>query len=169
MEQVSNGRQKYDYDNAVELMKTAYNENKTVTYERLQEVLGLENPIEDKSAKSATAGALHTLRERLRSIYGLTFKSAVTGKNFGPEFFYYTVTKLKDGNVSKKDSAKLKKNEPKKDEAFEALQRNNQQLYTALEQAKAANAALQNHCVKLQEREQEYKKIIDSLYKLSFS
>lgn len=159
---------KYNYDEAIKLFINAFNERRTVTYKETQEALGLEKPIDDKSAASTNASIVSTLRAQLKKEYGLTFRSASTGNRSGPDYAYYDITKVKDGNVKKKESSKSNKTEIS-NEALDALQKNNQQLFAALEQAKAANAALQNHCVKLQEREQEYKKIIDSLYRLSFN
>lgn len=159
---------KYNYATALELLKDAYNANVKVTYIDLENALGLEHPIDDKKYISTNNYILHELRKRLKNQHGLTFKSAANGNHSSPEYYYYIVSKVKDGNFKKKNNEETVKiaQEKIKNDQYEALSKNNQKLYAELEQEKAANAVLRENNIRLKEREQEYKNIIQSLYNL---
>ena len=172
---------KYNYDTALELLKDAYNANVKVTYKDLENALGLEYPIEDYEHKSTNYSVITRLRNILKEKYGLTLKSAASGRHVGPEYQHYTVSKVKSSKhtkkktVAKKNIKSHERTAPSdKDtellnllDSFEVLSKNNQKLYNELEDEKAANAVLKNECIKLQQKEHEYRNIIESLYKLS--
>ena len=178
---------KYNYDTALELLKDAYNANVKVTYKDLENALGLEYPIEDYEHKSINYSVITRLRNILKEKYGLTLKSAASGRHIGPEYQHYTVSKVKSSKHTKKKSVTNKKSVANKNtkshectsssdkdtellnllDSFEVLSKNNQKLYNELEDEKAANAVLKNECIKLQQKEHEYRNIIESLYKLS--
>ena len=82
---------KYNYFEALELLKNAYESGVKVTYKDMEDVLGLEHPIDDKKYASTNNSALYELRNRLKNQYGLTFKSAANGNHSGPEYHYYII------------------------------------------------------------------------------
>ena len=85
---------KYNYFEALELLKNAYESGAKVTYKDMEDVLGLEHPIDDKKYASTNNSALYELRNRLKNQYGLTFKSAASSWHSGPDYHYYIIVLL---------------------------------------------------------------------------
>jgi len=146
----------YNYDAAIKVILDAFTVGTNVTYEQLEVAMGLKSPI--TSATPANNCALSKLKRRLKEEHGLVMKSANVK---GGENNYYVISKVKDNVISKKES------NSDKDSNYEALSKNNQKLYMELENAKAANAALQEKYIALQEKELEYITIIQSLMALA--
>lgn len=160
------GVEKYNYSAALELLINAYKQGKRVTYHEMQTTLGLEKPIEDKSAASTNNSILYELRNRLRSEHGLVFKSAANGSHSGPDYYYYIISEVKGSSITKKDTKPAKKTDAK-DSNYEALSRDNQKLYADNQRLKIEMQDMQDKMNILLYREEEYKNIINSLMTLA--
>lgn len=165
---------RYNYNAALQLIQKAFAANKHITYKEMEEALGLEFHIGDKETRTAEC-CIYRLRKLSREKYGLTFKSAAKTHDNNPEYYYYIVSKLKDGFTKKETGTNTTTAETKitpapkteiKTEAYEALSKNNQKLYAELEQLKDMYGCLETNYMELCKREQEYLKVIESLYKL---
>lgn len=160
------GVEKYNYGAALELLVDSYKQGKKITYHEMQTVLGLEKPIEDRSAASTNNSILYELRNRLRSEHNLVFKSAANGTHSGPDYYYYIISEVKGSNVTKKDSKAGKKTEFK-DSNYEALSKNNQKLYQEVEELRLQNRRLLDMVSEANSNIEEYKTIIKSLMVLA--
>lgn len=158
---------KYNYSEALELLKNAHESGVKVTYKDMEEVLGLEYPIDDKKHTSINNSALYELRNRLKNQYGLTFKSAANGKHSGPEYHYYVTSKIKNGNFQKKESVSKEKTTHSKSDEYEALSRNNQKLYAEVQRLEFENRRLLDMVSESNSKEEDYKNIIQSLMNLA--
>lgn len=160
------GVEKYNYNAALELLVNSYKSGSKVTYENMQLALGLEKPIEDKSATSTNNSALGQLRKRLRKEHNLLFRSACNGTHCGPEYQYYIVSEIKDSSIIKKEDRSIKKPDTKESN-YEALSRDNQKLYAEVQQLKLKVQVLEAEKITYAGREAEYKAIISSLMTLA--
>lgn len=160
------GVEKYDYNAALDLLVKSHKEGLKITYHEMQTILGLEKPIEDKSAASTNNSILYELRKRLREEYGLVFKSAANGTHSGPDYHYYIISEVKGSNVLKKDAKPAKKTESK-DANYEALSKDNQKLYAEVQQLKLKVDELETEKIMFEAREENYKNIIGSLMALA--
>ena len=158
---------KYNYFEALELLKNAYESGAKVTYKDMEDVLGLEHPIDDKKYASTNNSALYELRNRLKNQYGLTFKSAANGKHSGPEYHYYIISKVKSGNFQKKETVAKEKISHAKSDEYEALSRNNQKLYAEVQRLELENKRLLEMASETASKEEDYKNIIQSLMNLA--
>ena len=158
---------KYNYSEALELLKNAYESGIKVTYKEMEDVLGLEHPIDDKKYASTNNSALYELRNRLKNQYGLTFKSAANGKHSGPEYHYYIISKIKNGNFQKKETVAKEKISQAKSDEYEALSRNNQKLYAEVQRLELENKRLLEMVSKSNSKEEDYKNIIQSLMNIA--
>ena len=158
---------KYNYSEALELLKDAHESGVKVTYKDMESVLGLKYPIDDKKHTSINNGALHELRNRLKNQYGLTFKSAANSKHYGPEYHYYVTSKIKNGNFQKKESVSKEKITHSKSDEYEALSRNNQKLYAEVQRLELENKRLLDMVSEYNLKEEDYKNIIQSLMNLA--
>ena len=156
---------KYKYNDALKLLKNAHESNIKVTYKDIEDVLGLEYPIDGKKHVSTNNSALYELRKRLKNQYGLTFKSAASSWHSGPDYHYYIISKVKDGNFKKKNNEEAVKivQEKIKNNQYEALSKNNQKLYAENQKLKLEYQEMQEKMKALVCREEEYKNIINSL------
>lgn len=165
------GVEKYNYSAALELLINAHKNGAKVTYQEMQTTLGLERPIEDRSAASTNNSILYELRNRLRSEYGLVFKSAANGTHSGPDYYYYIISEVKGSNITKKDSKTAKKNIDTKEAAdisrLQALQRNNEKLYAENQELMLQNRKLLDMVSESASKEDDYKNIIQSLMNLA--
>lgn len=159
------GVEKYNYNAALELLVNSHKNGHKITYKEMQETLGLEKPIEDKSAASTNNSILYELRNRLRTEHGLVFKSAANGTHSGPDYYYYIISEVKGSNVTKKD-ASVKKADTK-EQNYEALSKDNQKLYAEVQQLKLEVQRLEAENIIYAGREDEYKTIIASLMTLA--
>lgn len=154
----------YNYDAAIELFCNAYaSEDKKVTYQELQETLGLEYSIGDKEHLSLTSNAVSRLKSKLKEEHGLTFASACKGKANSPELQYYTVSKVKAGPIQKKE----KPVDSGSEKSLDALSRDNQKLYAEVERLTLENHRLSDRVLKANSDIEEYKIIIKSLMTLA--
>lgn len=160
------GVEKYNYSAALQLLVDSYKNGHKITYKEMQEVLGLEKPIEDRSAASTNNSILYELRNRLRKEHNLVFKSAANGTHSGPDYYYYVISEVKGSNVVKKD-AKPEKKPTSKDSNYEALSKDNQKLYAEVQQLKLEVQRLEAENIIYAGREDEYKNIISSLMTLA--
>ena len=160
------GVEKYNYSAALELLNNAYKQGKRVTYQEMQTTLGLERPIEDRSAASTNNSILYELRNRLRSEYGLVFKSAANGTHSGPDYYYYIISEVKGSNITKKDTKSIKKSDAK-EQNYEALSRDNQKLYAEVQRLELENRRLLEMVSEVGSKEDDYKNIIQSLMNLA--
>ena len=158
---------KYNYFEALELLKNAYESGAKVTYKDMEDVLGLEHPIDDKKYASTNNSALYELRNRLKNQYGLTFKSAANGNHSGPEYHYYIISKVKSGNFQKKETVAKEKTVHSKSDEYEALSRNNQKLYAEVQRLELENKRLLEMVSESNSKEEDYKNIIQSLMNLA--
>ena len=158
---------KYNYSEALELLKNAYESGAKVTYKDMEDVLGLEHPIDDRKYASTNNSALYELRNRLKNQYGLTFKSAANGKHCGPEYHYYFTSKVKSGNFQKKETVAKEKISQAKSDEYEALSRNNQKLYAEVQRLELENKRLLEMASETASKEEDYKNIIQSLMNLA--
>ena len=160
---------KYKYNDALKLLKNAHESNIKVTYKDIEDVLGLEYPIDDKKHASTNNSALYELRKRLKNQYGLTFKSAASGWHSGPEYNYYIISKVKDGNFKKKNNEETVKivQEKIKNNQYDALSKNNQKLYTEVQRLELENRRLLDMVSESNSKEEDYKNIIQSLMNLA--
>lgn len=158
---------KYNYSEALELLKDAHESGVKVTYKDMESVLGLEYPIDDKKHTSINNSALYELRNRLKNQYGLTFKSAANGKHSGPEYHYYVTSKIKNGNFQKKESVSKEKITHSKSDEYEALSKNNQKLYAEVQRLELENKRLLDMISEYNLKEEDYKNIIQSLMNLA--
>jgi hypothetical protein len=132
----------------------------------MQTTLGLERPIEDRSAASTNNSILYELRNRLRSEYGLVFKSAANGTHSGPDYYYYIISEVKGSNITKKDTKSIKKSDVK-EQNYEALSRDNQKLYAEVQRLELENRRLLEMVSEVGSKEEDYKNIIQSLMNLA--
>ena len=158
---------KYNYSEALELLKNAYESGIKVTYKEMEDVLGLEHPIDDKKYASTNNSALYELRNRLKNQYGLTFKSAANGKHSGPEYHYYIISKVKSGNFQKKETVSKEKISQAKSDEYDALSKNNQKLYAEVQRLELENRRLLEMVSGTGSKEEDYKNIIQSLMNLA--
>lgn len=156
------GVEKYNYGAALELLIDSYKQGKKITYHEMQTVLGLEKPIEDRSAASTNNSILYELRNRLRKEHNLVFKSAANGTHSGPDYYYYIISEVKGSNVTKKDTKSTKKTDAK-EQNYEALSRDNQKLYEETERLRLENRKLLDMVAEAASKEEEYKNVINSL------
>lgn len=156
------GVEKYNYGAALELLVDSYKQGKKITYHEMQTVLGLEKPIEDRSAASTNNSILYELRNRLRKEHNLVFKSAANGTHSGPDYYYYIISEVKGSNVTKKDTKSTKKTDAK-EQNYEALSRDNQKLYEETERLRLENRKLLDMVAETASKEEEYKNVINSL------
>lgn len=156
------GVEKYNYGAALELLVDSYKQGKKITYHEMQTVLGLEKPIEDRSAASTNNSILYELRNRLRKEHNLVFKSAANGTHSGPDYYYYIISEVKGSNVTKKDTKSTKKTDAK-EQNYEALSRDNQKLYEETERLRLENRKLLDMVAEAASKEEEYKNVINSL------
>lgn len=156
------GVEKYNYSAALELLINAHKNGTRVTYHDMQITLGLEKPIEDRSATSINNSVLCQLRSRLKKEYNLVFKSAANGTHSGPDYYYYIISEVKDSNITKKD-VKISKKVDVKEQNYEALSKDNQKLYAENQELKLCNEKLLDEVTAYTIREKEYKTIIGSL------
>ena len=162
--------EKYNYKDTLELLVNAHKQGKTVTYQEMKAVLGLEKPIEDKSAASTNNSILYEVRNRLRKEYGLVFKSAAYGNHIGSDYHYYTISEVKDSDITKKDVNSAKKVDAKEvaeTVRLQALQKDNEKLYAEVQRLKFENQELREAMDTLICKEEEYKSIINSLMSLA--
>lgn len=152
---------KYNYDAALELLVNAHKQNKVVTYQEMQAVLGLEKPIEDQSAASTNNSTLYEVRKRLKNEYGLVFKSAAKGSG-KPELQHYTISEVKNTGITKKEVKPVKKTDTK-DSNYEALSKDNQKLYAETERLKLENQRLVDEISNLKIIKNELSNIVNSL------
>lgn len=160
------GVEKYNYGEALELLVNSYNNGHKITYKEMQETLGLERPIEDRSAASTNNSILYELRKRLREEHNLVFKSASMGTHSGPDYYYYTISEVKGSNVIKKSKTAKKIEEPK-EANYEALSRDNQKLYAEVQRLELENRRLLEMVSEVGSKEEDYKNIIQSLMNLA--
>lgn len=160
------GVEKYNYSAALELLINAHKNGAKVTYQEMQTTLGLERPIEDRSAASTNNSILYELRNRLRSEYGLVFKSAANGTHSGPDYYYYIISEVKGSNITKKDTKSIKKSDAK-EQNYEALSRDNQKLYAEVQRLELENRRLLEMVSEVGSKEDDYKNIIQSLMNLA--
>jgi hypothetical protein len=160
------GVEKYNYSAALELLINAHKNGAKVTYQEMQTTLGLERPIEDRSAASTNNSILYELRNRLRSEYGLVFKSAANGTHSGPDYYYYIISEVKGSNITKKDTKSIKKSDVK-EQNYEALSRDNQKLYAEVQRLELENRRLLEMVSEVGSKEEDYKNIIQSLMNLA--
>jgi len=160
------GVEKYNYSAALELLVNAHKNGTRVTYKEMQETLGLERPIEDRSAASTNNSILYELRNRLRQEYGLVFKSAANGTHSGPDYYYYIISEVKGSNVTKKDTKAIKKTDTK-EQNYEALSKDNQKLYAENQELKLQNRRLLDEVSMCASKVEEYKNIIRSLMSIT--
>lgn len=154
----------YNYDAAMKLFCDAYaREDKKVTYQELQETLGLEYPIGDKEHLSLTSNAVSRLKDKLKKEHGLTFASACKGKANSPELQYYTVSQVKGGPIQKKTRTANSDSE----KTLDALSRDNQKLYEEVENLRLQNRNLLDIVSEANSNIEEYKTIIKSLMNLA--
>lgn len=158
---------KYNYSEALELLKNAHESGVKVTYKDMEDVLGLEHHIDDKKYVSTNNSALYELRKRLKNQHGLTFKSAANGKHSGPEYHYYIISKVKSGNFQKKETVAKEKISKVKSDEYEALSRNNQKLYAEVQRLELENRRLLDMVSESNSKEEDYKNIIQSLMNLA--
>lgn len=158
---------KYKYNDALKLLKNAHESNIKVTYKDIEDVLGLEYPIDDKKHVSTNNSALYELRKRLKNQYGLTFKSAASSWHSGPDYHYYIISKVKDGNFQKKEIVTKKKISKVKSDEYDALSKNNQKLYTEVQRLELENRRLLDMVSESNSKEEDYKNIIQSLMNLA--
>jgi hypothetical protein len=153
----------YNYDDAIELFCKAYANEDTVTYQELQDALGLEYPIGEKEHLSLTSNAVGRFKEKLKKERGLTFYSACKGKASSPDLQYYNISEVKPGLVQKKEKS------PELDiqKSFDALSRDNQKLYEEKQALLQRVDILNTELAVMRKKEMEYKKIITSFYSLS--
>lgn len=156
------GVEKYNYGAALELLVDSYKQGKKITYHEMQTILGLEKPIEDRSAASTNNSILYELRNRLRKEHNLVFKSAANGTHSGPDYYYYIISEVKGSNVTKKDTKSTKKTDAK-EQNYEALSRDNQKLYEETERLRLENRKLLDMVAEAASKEEEYKNVINSL------
>lgn len=160
------GVEKYNYGAALELLVDSYKQGKKITYHEMQTVLGLEKPIEDRSAASTNNSILYELRNRLRKEHNLVFKSAANGTHSGPDYYYYIISEVKGSNVTKKDTKSTKKTDAK-EQNYEALSRDNQKLYAEVQRLELENRRLLEMVSEVGSKEDDYKNIIQSLMNLA--
>ena len=158
---------KYNYSEALELLKNAYESGVKVTYKDIETVLGLEHPIDDKKYTSINNSALYELRNRLKNQHRLTFKSAANGKHSGPEYHYYIISKVKSGNFQKKETVSKEKISQAKSDEYDALSKNNQKLYAEVQRLELENRRLLEMVSETGSKEEDYKNIIQSLMNLA--
>ena len=160
---------KYKYNDALKLLKNAHESNIKVTYTDIEDVLGLEYPIDDKKHVSTNNSALYELRKRIKNQYGLTFKSAASSWHSGPDYHYYIISKVKDGNFKKKNNEEAVKivQEKIKNNQYEALSKNNQKLYAEVQRLELENRRLLDMVSESNSKEENYKNIIQSLMNLA--
>lgn len=158
---------KYNYSEALELLKNAHESGVKVTYKDMETVLGLEHSIDDKKYTSINNSALYELRKRLKNQHGLTFKSAANGKHSGPEYHYYIISKVKSGNFQKKETVSKEKISQAKSDEYEALSKNNQKLYAEVQRLELQNRRLLEMVSETNSKEEDYKNIIQSLMNLA--
>lgn len=158
---------KYNYSEALELLKNAHESGVKVTYKDMEDILGLEHPIDDKKYVSTNNSALYELRKRLKNQHGLTFKSAANGKHSGPDYHYYIISKVKSGNFQKKETVAKEKISQVKSDEYEALSRNNQKLYAEVQRLELENRRLLDMVSESNSKEEDYKNIIQSLMNLA--
>lgn len=160
------GVEKYNYSAALELLINAHKNGTRVTYHDMQITLGLEKPIEDRSATSINNSVLCQLRSRLKKEYNLVFKSAANGTHSGPDYYYYIISEVKGSNITKKDTKSIKKSDAK-EQNYEALSRDNQKLYAEVQRLELENRRLLEMVSKVGSKEDDYKNIIQSLMNLA--
>ena len=160
------GVEKYNYGAALELLVDSYKQGKKITYHEMQTVLGLEKPIEDRSAASTNNSILYELRNRLRKEHNLVFKSAANGTHSGPDYYYYIISEVKGNNITKKDTKSIKKSDAK-EQNYEALSRDNQKLYVEVQRLELENRRLLEMVSEVGSKEDDYKNIIQSLMNLA--
>lgn len=160
------GVEKYNYGAALELLVDSYKQGKKITYHEMQTVLGLEKPIEDRSAASTNNSILYELRNRLRKEHNLVFKSAANGTHSGPDYYYYIISEVKGSNITKKDTKSIKKSDAK-EQNYEALSRDNQKLYAEVQRLELENRRLLEMVSEVGSKEDDYKNIIQSLMNLA--
>lgn len=160
------GVEKYNYSAALELLINAHKNGTRVTYHDMQITLGLEKPIEDRSATSINNSVLCQLRSRLKKEYNLVFKSAANGTHSGPDYYYYIISEVKDSNITKKDTKVTKKSDAK-EQNYEALSRDNQKLYAEVQRLELENRRLLEMVSEVGSKEDDYKNIIQSLMNLA--
>lgn len=160
------GVEKYNYSAALELLINAHKNGTRVTYHDMQITLGLEKPIEDRSATSINNSVLCQLRSRLKKEYNLVFKSAANGTHSGPDYYYYIISEVKDSNITKKDTKSIKKSDAK-EQNYEALSRDNQKLYAEVQRLELENRRLLEMVSEVGSKEDDYKNIIQSLMNLA--
>lgn len=153
---------KYAYEEAVTVCMNSYNNGaKLITYEDLEKALKLPYSIQDKTRKSAVDSVLVRLKSIMAKDAGLTLRA---DKNH----LGYNIVEVKNTNISKKKPVTVNCNNSteRKDYEYVSLSRNNQELYIELTRTQADYDCLESKYLKLQEKEAEYKNIINSLYKL---
>lgn len=160
------GVEKYNYSAALELLINAHKNGTRVTYHDMQITLGLEKPIEDRSATSINNSVLCQLRSRLKKEYNLVFKSAANGTHSGPDYYYYIISEVKGSNITKKDTKSIKKSDAK-EQNYEALSRDNQKLYAEVQRLELENRRLLEMVSEVGSKEDDYKNIIQSLMNLA--
>ena len=156
---------KYNYEAAVELIANMYPDNTKVSYTKLEEALGLEEPL--GTISSANASAISILRSRLKTEYKLDIRSNRTKKR--DEEGVYVIFELKNtlSQLKASNSEQKVTKEWSKNEYFDALSKNNQKLYAESEKLKLETERLKTENEKLRKKEEEYRKIINSFYMLS--
>lgn len=154
---------KYNYKSALQLLIDKHNNNQRATYKEVQMALGLEKPIEDKAAATTNNSILFELRKRLKQNYGLTFKSAANGNHCGPDYYYYTISPVKDGPKKKvNDFSNVQKTVN-----YDALSKDNQKLYAEVQELKLQNRNLLEMISVAGSKEEHYKSIINSLMSIA--
>lgn len=164
----------YNYEKATELIQNRFKSNtKTVTYDELQEVLGLKAPLGTKDNRNSNAMGL--LRTYLKDNVGLSITSAMRGRLSEGEdvsnYRYFTIHSLnEDGNyelLSKENELEKYKNK------CHALEKDNQKLYLEIEKLKEEISELEEvneeyveYCLNAKDKEEEYFNIIGSYNRL---
>ena len=162
---------KYNYEDTMQILFNAYNNNEKVDYATIESSLGLEYSIADKEHKATTRSAVHELRKLLRSEYNLLLKNAASANCQGPEYHYFTVVDIKDVNSSKKEIQPSNDGDKDKNYAIlekqcNALASDNQKMYTQLEALNLKYNNALNRIGQLEDKEELYKNIISSMQAL---
>lgn len=164
---------KYDYKKVVNIIVDRYNNGNTViTYSELEDLLELDTPLGVRSSKNHNA--IGELRKHIKNA-GYTIESAMRGRlnqsENASDYRYYTILKLSDDNsyeiLGKENELETYKNK------CHALEKDNQRLYLEIEKLKEEiieledeNEQLVHQCMKANDKEEEYVKIISSYSKL---
>lgn len=162
------------YNDAIKLLRKCHKENRNVTYTELENVLELESGSIANSTNTAKE-AIRELRNRLKTEHGLTFHTASSGRNSGPQYQHYVLSTVKTTKIEKKENKdkveKVSENSIENIGNLEtyvaALRKNNEKLYQELEEVKLQNKRLIEMASEASSKEEEYKKIIHSLMNIA--